>query len=307
MKRLILGLVAVLFLVRQLNAQTFTDGLMMPKKDFCTGILFTTDQWKDYWEGSLKRDNQNIGTISTSQIAWMGSYGLTDKINLIAVIPYIKTHASGGTLKGLDGIQDLTIGIKYNLLKKEIGSGTFSAFGIGSFSTPLTNYTPDFLPLSIGMASTTISGRLSAYYRLNSGWYANASAGYVWRSNVLLDRPSYFTDGTIYYTNQVWMPNQITATYSIGYQKNALIAEVNTSTQNTLGGGDIRRQDMPFVSNRMNFLKLGIIAMYYLPKPKGLAVRAQLDYTLNGINVGQATTLTGGLFYTIHFAKKENQ
>jgi hypothetical protein len=305
MKTTLLSFIMLLCASVQVVAQTFTDGLMMLKKDFCTGILYTSDQWKDYWEGSLKRDNQNIGTITTTQITWVGNYGLTDKINIIAMLPYVKTSASGGTLIGLDGIQDLTLGVKYNLIKKDIGSGNFSAFGVGSFSTPLTNYTPDFLPLSIGMSSTTVSGRLAAYYRLNNGWYANASAGYVWRNNVFLDRPSYFTDGNIYYTNQVWMPNQIMATYSMGYYKNALQTEINLATQNTLGGGDIRRQDMPFVSNRMNFVKVGALVMYYLPKPKGLAVRAQFSYTASGINVGQSTTLTGGLLYTIHFAKKQ--
>lgn len=307
MKRLVLAF-AVCLALNQLSAQTLTDGLLMPKKDFCTGISFTSDQWKDYWEGSLKRDNQNIGAITTNQLTWMGLYGITDKLNVIAMVPYVKTSASSGTLTGLDGIQDLTVGVKYNFFKREIGAGIFfSAFGVGAFATPLTNYTPDFLPLSIGLASTTLTGRLNVNIKFANGLYINESTGYVWRSNVSLDRPSYFTDGNIYYTNQVWMPNQIISIYSVGYHKNALQTEINLTQQNTLGGGDIRRQDMPFVSNRMNFLKLGVLGMYYLPKPKGLAVRAQVDYTLDGINVGQATTLTAGLFYTFHFAKKNNQ
>ncbi len=289
------------------SAQTITDHLMMPKKDFCTGFLFTYDQWKDYWEGSQKRDNQNIGTLTTTQLMWVGNYGLTDKINLIAMAPYVKTNASGGTLVGLDGIQDLTLAVKYQFLGKEIGAGKLTAFGVGAFSTPLTNYSPDYLPLSIGMQSTTVSGRLTAAYRMNEGWYASASGSYVWRSNVSLDRPSYFTDGSIYFTNQVWMPNQFTSTYSIGYHKNALQTEINLTQQNTLGGGDIRKQDMPFVSNRMNFLKVGVLGMYYLPKPKNLAVRAQISYTVDGLNVGQSFNIMGGLLYTFHFAKKENQ
>ena len=54
------------------SAQTITDHLMMPKKDFCTGFMYTYDQWKNYWEGSLKRDNQNIGTLTTTQLMWRG-------------------------------------------------------------------------------------------------------------------------------------------------------------------------------------------------------------------------------------------
>ena len=298
----------ILFLLAsRVSGQTITDHLMMPKKDFCSGFLYTHEQWKDYWEGAEKRDNQNIGIITTSQIMWVGNYGLSDKINLIAMVPYVKTSASGGTLTGLEGIQDLTLAIKYALVEKEISSGTFTAFGILSGSTPLTNYTPDYLPLSIGMASTTVSPRLTVSYKLSSGWYALASGAYVWRSNVSLDRPSYFTDGNIYFTNQVWMPNQFAGFYSFGYNKKALQVELNLTQQNTLGGGDIRKQDMPFVSNRMNAMRLGVLGMYYLPKPKNLALRAQVSYTLNGLNVGQSVAVMAGFLYTFHFGKKENQ
>ena len=90
-----------------------------------------------------------------------------------------------------------------------------------------------------------------------------------------------------------------------GYYKNGLQAEAFYSQQNTLGGGDIRRQDMPFVSNRMNFQKVGALVMYYLPVPKGLAVRASYSYTIDGRNVGQSSTYLAGILYTFHFSKNE--
>lgn len=287
-------------------AQTFTDGLIMPKKNFCTGFLYSHDSWKNYWEGSLKRDNQNLGTVSTTSVLWMGAYGVTDKINIIAMAPYIKTKASSGTLHGMNGVQDLTVGVKYRLTKKEIGPGTLSTFANGYFSTPLTDYTPDFLPLSIGMATTNLSGRVTAYYLMTNGFYANASAGYSWRSNTTLDRPSYYTNGNIYFTNEVQMPNQFQYNFNIGYHRQNLDVELNYFQQNTLGGGDIRKQDMPFVSNRMNFSKAGAVIVYYLPKPKYLAVRVSGLYTLAGRNVGQSTNIAGGIFYTIQFTKTNN-
>jgi len=80
---------------------------------------------------------------------------------------------------------------------------------------------------------------------------------------------------------------------SAGYQRGRLCIPVSLSQQRTLGGGDIRRQDMPFVSNRMNFVKLGALVMYR-------GIRLGTSRILSGRNVGQATTLTGGLFYTFH-------
>jgi Putative MetA-pathway of phenol degradation len=299
-------LLLLLFLLasRVVFSQTLDDGLMMPKKDFCAGILFTHSQWNNYWEGVLKRDNQNIGTLSTTHVMWLGNYGVTDKLNAIAMVPYIATKASQGTMAGMQGVQDLTIGGKYLLVKKEVGANTFSVFGVGVFSTPLTNYTPDFLPLSIGLHSTTVSGRAVINYATKGGWYANFSPAYVYRGNVLLDRYTYFTDGVQYNTNEVRMFDQFNYNFSIGYNKNGLQAEINFYQQNTLGGGDIRRQDVPFVSNRMNFSNIGAVVMYYLPKPKNVAVRLASAYTIDGRNVGQTFSITGGLLYTIHFSKK---
>ena len=285
------------------TAQNLVDGLMMPAKNLCTGFLYGNDSWTYYWEGRLHRDNGNIGKVTTQSLMWMGSYGITDKINVIAMLPYVRTEASLGTLTGMEGIQDLSVGVKYNFFTKEWeGKSKLKAFGVLNFSTPVSDYSPDFLPLSIGMASTNLMYRLTTFYKLDKGWFANASAGYTWRSNVELDRPSYYTEDQLFLTNEVQMPNVFDVFVSVGYLKNGLQAELNLIQQNTLGGDDIRRQDMPFVSNRMNFTRAGATVMYYLPMVKGLAVRGAGMYTLTGRNVGQSTTYMLGALYTIKFS-----
>jgi hypothetical protein len=102
-------------------------------------------------------------------------------------------------------------------------------------------------------------------------------------------------------SDQADMPNVMEYLGMAGYMKNGVMTAVSFSAQQTLGGGDIRRQDMPFVSNRMNASRLSALVMYYLPKTKGLAVRAAVGYTVDGRNVGQATSVTGGLMYTFTF------
>lgn len=284
-------------------AQTLDDGLMMPKKYFCTGFLYTHSQWDKYWEGSLKRDNQNIGTFSSWNIMYVGNYGITDRLNIIAMAPYISNQSNQGTLTGLQGVQDLTLGGKYRFVRKQIGESRLSVFGAATISTPLSNYSFDLLPMSIGLGSTTASLRAIFNYRLKQGWYVNFSPAYSYRGNVTLDRPSYYTDGNIYFTNQVRMFDQFNYNVNIGLIRQGLQTEINFYQQNTLGGGDIRRQDMPFVSNRMNAGTIGLLVMYYLPAPKYLAFRFSTSYVIDGRNVGQSFSVMGGFLYTIHFTK----
>jgi hypothetical protein len=286
-------------------AQTLTDGLMMPSKDFCTGFLYTHERWDEYWEGELKRSNENIGQLKTTSVMWVGNYGVSKKINVIAMIPYVKTEATQGTLNSMKGIQDLTLGVKYNFFRKDFASSSLRTFGVVGFSTPLTDYTPDYLPLSLGTATTNIFYRGTVYYKFLHNFYVNGSAAYTWRSNTTLDRPAYFTKDRLFNTDEVEMPNVFDYTVNIGFLKQNFQGEVFYMQQNTLGGSDIRRQDMPFVSNRMNASKVGGLIMYYLPKPKGLAVRASFTTTVAGRNVGISNQFMGGLLYTIHFFRKD--
>src|SRR5882762_3456890 len=76
------------------KAQTDIDAIMMAKNNFCVGGTYSHSSWKNYWEGTLKRDNQNLGTVSTNMYMLMGNYGINDKLNLLFGIPYITTKAS---------------------------------------------------------------------------------------------------------------------------------------------------------------------------------------------------------------------
>src|SRR5262245_28956626 len=94
-------------------AQTDIDGVMMKKNNFCGGITYEYSSWKNYWEGTLKRDNQNLGTVSTQMVMAMGTYGVNNKLNILFGIPWVKTNASAGTLHGQKGVQDLSLFVKW--------------------------------------------------------------------------------------------------------------------------------------------------------------------------------------------------
>ena len=285
-----------------LGGQTIDDGIMMPAKNLCTGFVYTHDSWDQYWEGTLKRANGNIGTVTTQSVSWMGVYGITDRLNVIAMLPYIWTEASQGVLSSMDGLQDVTVAVKYEALRTPFTSaGSMSAFAVIAAGTPASDYVTDFLPMAIGMGSSRLSGRLTAQFHAKKGWFLRGTGAYTFRDTVTLDRPAYYTDGQIQFSDQVAMPDTFDYSVSTGYMSKSLHVPVSFSQQFTLGGGDIRRQDMPFLSNRMNASRLDAVVMYYLPKPANFSVRLGAMHTLSGRNVGQATAFAAGLFYQIHF------
>ena len=283
-------------------AQMPEDGLLLPRRAVSAGVVYSLDSWDQYWEGGLKRSNGNIGTLTTQSITGIGGYGVTDRLSVIAMLPYVSTHTSAGTLRGLSGVQDLTIAAKYKVLDTDFsGHGSLSAFVAAAAALPASNYTPDYLPLSIGSASRRACARLTLNYQSTAAWFANASAAHTWRDKVTLDRSAYYTNGQLYTTNQVAMPEVFDYTLSAGYRTGRLQIPLAFTQQRTLGGSDIRRQDMPFVSNRMDFTRLDGSVMYALRVPTNVMIRLGAAQVLSGRNVGQSTTLTTGVLYAFHF------
>jgi hypothetical protein len=285
-----------------LRGQTMDDSLMMPKNALCTGFTYQRNAWDQYWEGSLRRENGNIGKVTTQSVSWMGNYGITNRLNVIAMLPYVWTGASQGVLHGMKGVQDLTVAVKYNALDTAFTSrGSLRTIFVGSVGLPASDYTPDFLPLSIGSASRSLSGRAILHFQARPGWFVRGTGAYTWRGNVTLDRPAYYTDGELFLSDQVAMPDVFDYTASAGYLGDRLHAPVYFTQQYTRGGSDIRRQDMPFVSNRMNHSKVGASVQYWLPRSRALSVKLEANHTLEGRNVGKSTTLAAGVFYIFRF------
>lgn len=286
----------------QANAQTDIDGLMMQKNFFCVGPTAGYSSWKNYWEGTLKRDNLNMGRVSTTNFMLMGNYGITSKLNLLFGLPYIKTKASAGNMAGQKGLQDLSLMLKWVAYQKHIYNGDFKTFLMGGYSTPLSNYTADFLPLSIGLHSKNASIRGMIDYQRNN-LFATASYTYIALSNVTIDRYTYYTT-EMHYSNEVKMPDASQWNFRAGYRSETLIAEAVFNKWTTLGGFDIPRNGMPFVSNKMNAISIGLNLKYETPVD-GLSVVANGSTIVAGRNVGQATGFNAGVFYIFDLSKKK--
>jgi hypothetical protein len=280
------------------HAQTLDDGFFVNPRELRVGVDYAADRWDRYWEGTLKRDNDNIGTLTTQRVGWNAAYGVSRKLSVFATLPYVHTTASEGVLSPMHGFQDLTGAAKLRLLRLTPGGrSTLIASAIVGGSVPTSDYTPDFLPLSIGLGSKSAFVRGVVQVHDRTGWFANAEAGHAWRSTVHLNRPAYYTDGQLVMSDEVAMPDVADYGAAAGYQLGRWCIPVGVMAQRTLGGGDIRRQDMPFVSNRMNFTKAHAEMMYTLPLPSAVTLGVGASRVLSGRNVGQSTMIMGGVTY----------
>ena len=297
----IVGCTLTLIATRPLAAQTLEDAEMLRRREVHAGVMYGTGSWTEYWEGSLKRSNGNVGRVTTRSVAAHVGYGVNARLTVIAALPYVWTEANQGVLQGMSGRQDLTLLAKYRVANPLLaGRARLKVLAVAGATTPTSDYTPDFLPMSIGLHSKSAITRVAAHLQDRTGWFVDGYAERMWRSNVTLDRSAYFTDGQYFETNEVSMPDVAMYRGAIGWQRGIWCIPIGITAQRTLGGGDIRRQDMPFVSNRMNHTTAHAELMVFLPGAPNFRLDLGAARTLNGRNVGQSTSFMTGFTYALH-------
>ena len=78
-------------LASPLHAQTIDDGIMMTARSLQAGNVYTHDSWDEYWEGTLKRTNGNLGTVTTQTNSWNAVYGFTNRLTMMGSVPLVWT------------------------------------------------------------------------------------------------------------------------------------------------------------------------------------------------------------------------
>ncbi len=296
-----LAFVCIFLLAFRSMAQTPTDGIMMGKHLICNVASYSNSQWSQYWEGTLKRSNANVGTFTSQNVMLMSAYGLTKNLNVIAGLPYIWNRSNGGHFSRQEGIQDLSVWLKYRAFRAETSLGTFALFATGGISAPANQYIPDMLPYSIGLRSKTASIKGIVHYKIK-GFYLTGHAGYIRRSNIHIDRDSYQYDGVMYDTHEVMVPDVVDASARLGYLNKYVQVEGFIDNMTSQSGDDIRRQDMPFPTNKMDQTQVGGMAKVHLYLKNGsfFTLVGQYSQVTAGRNVGQARMYTVGIQHTFN-------
>jgi hypothetical protein len=299
----------VLSLGSQVQAQSPTDELMMPAKKACAFVGYEFGSFDQYWEGSTLRENQTIATVQRNTVNALVAVGIFDRLNVYVGLPYISTNSTepnGGHLAGTSGIQDLTLAAKYQIVKTNLFKGEFSAFATLGFSTPVSNYSSDYQPYSLGLHTPELNYRGIVSYKSSKDLYVRAAGAYIWRGYTLTNREYYYNNGS-YYTPWMDVPSAWSVDGAIGmfFFDEALRAEINYTMLRSTSGDDIRPYNAPQPTNMVNFDKVGTMVQYHFPKIKGLALMGAHSRIINGRNIGKSNAFTFGVMYQFQYLKSK--
>jgi hypothetical protein len=288
-----------------LKAQTPSDALMMKKSELCIAALYQHDTWDQYWEGTLLRENLNIGTLTRTNIMPMIAYGISDRLNVILSLPYVSTSASGGQMAGVSGFQDISIFAKYKIVNLEKNSSSFQSFGTVGYGLPVTSYLSDYMPLNLGLGTNELSARVIMKYEHKSGLYLRGSFAYLYRTTTEAERDYYYADKGIY-TSTMDVPNTTTVDGALGAWlfDRSIQFEVGAVKNTAQSGDDIRRQNAPQPTNKMNMSNINAYLRFFPKFFKGFTIIAGYTQILEGRNIGKSTILTGGLTYQFYTKKR---
>lgn len=296
-----LAIISLLFIFsvsRKAHSQTPTDLDFVPGKNLCPAINYSYSSWEKYWQGENLVENGNLGRVTTQKVTVGFNLGILDRLNFIAMLPYVMTNPSQGTLNSQSGIQDISLNLKAEYANLKLGPGKLKIVGVAGFSTPVTHYLIDFTPLSLGSGTTNLNYRQMLAYRIEKGFYVQAKANYTYRSNVSdIHRDYYYDDGNSFYGNEVHVYDVFDWTAVLGFNNQRFKAEAFYSSYNTLGGTDIRTWDAGFPTNNVEAGSLGANFEYYFSKPHGLQVTGGVGYTVSGRNSGKPVFANIGIDY----------
>lgn len=202
-------------------------------------------------------------------------------------------------MAGVSGLQDFGIAIKGNLYSKDIGKGTLHIFGTAAYARPVNNYLSDYMPYNLGLGTDQITARVMVHYKWDMGLYVRLMGAHIWRTYTKIERDYYYKDGS-HYSEWIDVPNAVNAQAVAGFYffKDLLQLELQYTLLHSNSGDDIRRWNAAQPTNRMNIDNVGGILRHYVPgKLSGLSILGGYQYTVQGRNMGQCSTIFGGITY----------
>ncbi|GAA4365425.1 hypothetical protein GCM10023185_35680 [Hymenobacter saemangeumensis] len=254
-------------------------------------ISGTTEQYKNVFLVPEKVNGVPIfEEVRVSSLNLYGTYGITDKLDVILSVPYIRSEGkadpriftSPNYTNSRQGFQDFSGILKYKLYSRELGSSILDVLGVAGVSTPISNYeTSQGLEyiIAIGNRATKYTAAGVAHLKTASGVFLTGQAGYSLRENPV--------------------PNAFVGEAKVGYAGPKTYVEAYASFQKSDGGTDILQPgfDGLFTATKVDYVRVGV--SIFRPIAKGVGVVLGANTYVAGRNLGQSTGFSAGISYNL--------
>jgi hypothetical protein len=249
---------------------TDVNGFLEPAGEGVVVVSFTAESYDEFWAGANKVHEPALGTVSTNSTTLFAQHGLTDRVSLVANLPYVNTRGDGLAGFSERGLQDVAALLKVRV--GAIGGSVRSSLVLaGGIRTIASDYEGN-KPVSIG--DGTADGLLRLVYLMQAGRF-------YWSQQVGFDaRGGEAPNGFPVYTELGYGFGK--ATVSLLY--NGYWAD---------GGTDIGEPGFTFPSNEDETQRVG--AKLYGQLSESWGVVAHGFTTLSGRNSGDTTGFSAGL------------
>lgn len=272
------------------RAQSLSSGFMSGKNHGSVSVSATQEWYESVYLVPEKIDAVPIfKRIEVRSVSVYANYGITDKIEAVLSLPYIRSEGNADSRVVQDlrytnvrqGLQDISGLLKFKTYSTELGSSILNLMGVVSVSTPVSNYKSEQgleYIIAIGNKATKVSTSGIAHLQTVSGVFITGQAGYSVRSGRV--------------------PNAFVAETKVGYAGPKFYIDGWAAFQKSGSNGtDILQPgfDNFFPATRVDFARVGVSAFRPLAQGLGLVVGASTYVA--GRNVGKSTGVTGGLAY----------
>jgi hypothetical protein len=249
------------------------NGFFPAKGQGDLALSYTDESYDEFWVGTHKMSVPDIGTVTTRSYSLWARYGFTDRVAVIANVPYVDVDSNGLAGFADSGLQDLSAMVELKALERGGESRHRLVVAVGG-RTKLSDYEAN-APVSLGDGTTDVLLRL-VYQFERHGFYFSQEVGYDLRGG---DAP----DGTPLYTELGYTLRRVTITgFYLRYVAH--------------GGTDIGDPGFTFPSNKDETARIGAKVFGRVSDSFGLFAAGFT--TLSGRNSGDASGVSVGTTYS---------
>lgn len=152
------------------QGQGAIDGYLKGKKETDFALTWSNESFDQYYFGAtLRRQSQ-----TTRSASFYMAHGLSNRLNLIVTLPYMRTNAENSSL------QDAIVALKYRTKRWKYRSGQLNRLSSVGFSFPVAKY-PTNTDQPIGQRAVAFMLRHLYQYQANSGFFVHLQTGFDFR------------------------------------------------------------------------------------------------------------------------------